>query len=92
MDTLCDNKSMINAVTGNVVATNTNDEHIIIKHNERKRFVAFDRPTNSFFLPGADTRNTRLITVKLHKIINIKGIIVTRNISIHVYMCSKKCT
>jgi hypothetical protein len=84
MDALCDNKSIINAVTGKVVATNINDEHIIIKHNERRRFVALERLTNSLFLPGPDTRNTRLITVKLHKIIKIKGIIVTRNISIHV--------
>ena len=72
------------AVTGNVVATKTNDEHIIIKHNERRRFVALERLTTSLFLPGPETRKTRLITVKLHKIININGIIVTRNISIHV--------
>jgi hypothetical protein len=75
---------MINAVTGNVVATNINDEHIIIKQSERKRFVAFERQTESIFLLGPDTRKTRLITVKLHRIININGIIVTRNISIHV--------
>jgi hypothetical protein len=71
-------------VTGNVVATNINDEQIIIKQSERKRIVAFERQTKSIFLLEPDTRKTRLITVKLHKIININGIIVTRNISIQV--------
>jgi hypothetical protein len=75
---------MRNAVTGNVVATKINDEHIIIRQSERKRMVALDRQIESIFLLEPDTRNTRLITVKLHRIINTNGIIVTRNISIHV--------
>jgi hypothetical protein len=84
IELLLDNKSMRNAVTGNVVATKINDEHIIIRQSERKRMVALDRQTESIFLLVPDTRNTRLITVKLHRIINTNGIIVTRNISIHV--------